>query len=152
MCSTEILIFLFISRNWLILVNLSKILFWVPISAVEGPHWSPFHSKLGPHFDKFRSPLHVGAVLLNTSWKRRNRQIKHVKDNWPGKDQHPLNNASQSVPANARQVILRISETCFYFTSSCLRVTNRYIAFAEQFPSTGDIMVTHTTDKRSYRM
>ena len=40
--------------------------FWVPISAVEGPHWVPIslkiRSPLGPHEKYFGSPLNVGAV------------------------------------------------------------------------------------------
>ena len=42
--------------------------FWVPISAVEGPHWVPIslkiRSPLGPHEKYFGSPLNVGAVGL----------------------------------------------------------------------------------------
>ena len=40
--------------------------FWVPISAVEGPHWVPIslkiRSPLGPHEKYFGSTLNVGAV------------------------------------------------------------------------------------------
>merc|ERR1740123_2635644 len=40
--------------------------FWVPISAVEGPHWVPIllkiRSPLGPHDIFFRSSFNVGAV------------------------------------------------------------------------------------------
>ena len=42
-------------------------LFWVPISAVEGPHLVPtslkIGSPLGPHLNKLRSPFNVGAVV-----------------------------------------------------------------------------------------
>ena len=51
-CLTEILVFLFISQNRMISVNMSKLHFWVPID------W--FRS-ICPNFT-FRSPLHVGAV------------------------------------------------------------------------------------------
>ena len=42
--------------------------FWVPISAVEGPHWVPIllqiRSPLGPHDIFFRSSFNVGAVNM----------------------------------------------------------------------------------------
>ena len=55
---------IFISTNYLVFQIYA---FWVPISAVEGPHWVPIslkiRSPLGPHEKYFGSPLNVGAVL-----------------------------------------------------------------------------------------
>ena len=54
--------------NLLVSVNFEIYAFWVPISAVEGPHLVPISLKigspLGPHYRNFRSPFNLGAVLV----------------------------------------------------------------------------------------